>query len=224
MTLRGAALGDPALRPGAIVAVSGVQARVAGRYVLTEVHHAVDTRRGFVSELSSAPPPRRAPPPGTIVALGRVSRVDDPDSLGRVRVKLPAWDGVETDWMGVLSLGAGKDKGLTMLPDVGDTVLVQLFREDPGRGIVLGGLYGTGGSPDTGVDGDRVQRFSLVTAGGQRITVDDTRQSLRVEDKAGSYLELSPDSVTLHAARQMVLEAPGLGVVIRGKTVDFEQT
>jgi phage baseplate assembly protein gpV/phage protein D len=223
VTLRGAALGDPALRPGAIVDVSGAHPHVAGRYVLTEVHHAVDTRRGFITELSSAPPVRRARPSGTIVALGRVSRVDDPDNLGRVRVTLPAWDGVETDWMGVLALGAGSGKGLTILPDVGDTVLVQLFREDPGRGVVMGGLYGAGGSPDAGVEGNGVQRFTLVSAGGQRITVDDKRQSLRFEDKSGSYLDLGPENVTLHAARPMVLEAPGLGVVIRGRTVDFEQ-
>lgn len=224
VTLRAAALGDPALRPGAIVDVTGVHAHVSGRYVLTEVHHALDPRRGFVSELSSEPPPRRARPSGTIVALGRVTRVDDPERRGRVRVRLPAWDGVETDWMGVLALGAGEGKGLTILPDVDDTVLVQLFREDPGRGVVLGGLYGAHGAPDAGVEGDRVQRFTLLSSGGQRISVDDGRQTLRVEDKAGSYLELSPEKVTLHAARRMILEAPGLGVVIRGQTVDFEQT
>lgn len=224
VTLRAAALGDSALRPGVVVDVMGVHAHVAGRYVLTEVHHAVDPRRGFVSELSSEPPVRRARPSGTIVAFGRVTRVDDPDGRGRVRVKLPAWHGVETDWMGVLSLGAGEGKGLTILPDVDDTVLVQLFREDPGRGVVLGGLYGARGAPDAGVEGERVQRFTLLSPGGQRISVDDGRQTLRVEDKAGSYLELSPENVTLHAARRMILEAPGLGVVIRGQTVDFEQT
>jgi uncharacterized protein involved in type VI secretion and phage assembly len=223
LALHGAARGDPALRPGTIVDVDGVHAHVAGHYVLTEVHHSVDTRRGFLSEVSSTPPARPVRPPGAIAVLGRVSSVDDPAHLGRVKVNLPAWDGVETDWMGVLSLGAGKGKGLTILPDVGDTVLVQLFREDPGQGVVLGGLFGGNGSPDSGVEGTGVQRFSLVSVGGQRITIDDHKRSLRMQDRTGNFLELSPDTVTLHAERQMILDAPGQGVVIRGQTVDFEQ-
>jgi phage protein D/phage baseplate assembly protein gpV len=223
VALTGVAKGDPALRPGTIVELAEVHAHVKGKYVVSEVHHSVDGRRGFLSEISSVPPARRPRPAGAIVALGRVSKVDDPSGLGRVRVKLPAWGGVETDWMGVLSLGAGKKKGLTILPNVDDTVLVQLFREDPGRGVVLGGLFGGDGSPDAGVEGGSVQRFSLATAGGHRITFDDKKETLRVQDKAGSYLELSPETVTLHAKHKMVLEAPGQGVIIRGKTVDFEQ-
>ena len=34
-----------------------------------------------------------------------VRRIADPDGLGRVRVSLPTYNGVETDWMGVVTAG-----------------------------------------------------------------------------------------------------------------------
>jgi hypothetical protein len=89
--------------------------------------------------------------------------------------------------------------------------------------VVLGGLFGGNGSPDSGVEGTGVQRFSLVSVGGQRITIDDHKRSLRMQDRTGNFLELSPDTVILHAERQMIFDAPGQAVVIRGQTVDFEQ-
>ena len=223
VTARGVAVGDTRLRPGSVVDLSGIHPHVAGRFVLTEVHHVVDARRGFLTELTSVPPARRPRPTGTTLTLGVVTSVDDPDRLGRVQVRLPAVDDVETDWMGVLSLGAGKHKGLTILPDVGDTVVVLLGREDPARGVVLGGLYGADGSPDAGVEDGGVRRFSLVTAGGHRLQFDDQADSIRLEHDNGSFLELGADAVVLHAARDLLVEAPGQSVKIRGATVDFER-
>lgn len=66
MTLWGVATGDARLRPGAPVDIVGVANAAAGRYVLTEVTHLVNTVQGFVSELSSArrlrPAVWRSPP------------------------------------------------------------------------------------------------------------------------------------------------------------------
>jgi uncharacterized protein involved in type VI secretion and phage assembly len=152
-----------------------------------------------------------------------VTSVDDPDSHGRVRVRLAAYGDVESDWLGVVVPGAGPEKGVVALPDVGDHVLVVFPHEDPATGIVVGGLYGTGGPPDPGVEAAAVRRFSLQTAGKQRIALDDKNTSLRLEDATGSSIELAPDGVTVHAAVDMTIEAPGRALVIRAKSVDFQQ-
>jgi phage protein D/phage baseplate assembly protein gpV len=222
VTFWGIAEGDPSLMPGAIADVAGLAAPLDGRYVLTAVTHTIDERLGFVSELSTAPPPQSRRPRGAVVAFGIVTRVDDPEGLGRVCVKLPTYEDVETDWMGVLCAGAGPDKGLIILPDVGDRVLVLFAREDPGEGIVLGGLYGTQKPPDSGVDGGSVRRYTLRTAGGHLVRFDDASRTIRVEDGSHSYVELSPDRVRLHASVDLDIEAPGRSVTIRGKTIDFE--
>ena len=98
---------------------------------------------------------------------------------------LPAYGGVETDWIGVLCAAAGPGKGLVALPNVGDTVLVLLIHEDPGQGLVLGGLYGQERLADSGVEDGAVKRFSFRTADGQLIQLDD--RSLRLENRAGIF-------------------------------------
>jgi len=223
VTLWGIAEGDPRLRPGIPIEIENVADTLSGRYVLTAVTHTIDRRKGFVSELSTAPPPPRHRHRSTIAALGTVTRVDDPQGLGRVRVCLPTYGEVETEWMHVLSAGAGADKGLVILPDVDDRVLVLFSQEAPGLGVVLGGLYGMEGPRDSGVGGNAVKRYTILTRGGHRIRLDDEEETIYLEDSTGSYVALSPESVHLHAAVDLVIEAPEQAIVIRGQTIDFER-
>jgi uncharacterized protein involved in type VI secretion and phage assembly len=223
VTLWGIADGDPRLRPGTPVEVSGVAAPVAGRYVLTAVTHTIDPRMGFVSEISSLPPEPRARRRGTTVTPAEVTQVDDPDGFGRVRVKLSAYEDMETEWLEVVVPGAGNGKGLVALPDVGDHVLVICAHEDPAEGVVLGGVYGTGRPPDDGVQGGAIRRYTLRLPGGQYIQLDDEHKLIHVENSEGSYVELAPDKVRLHAATDLEIEAPGHNIVIRGQAIDFEK-
>ncbi len=154
---------------------------------------------------------------------GVVTQIDDPEGLGRVRVALSAYERVETDWINVVSVGAGAGKGLMIQPDVNDGVLVLLAHEDPAQAVVVGGLYGASGTPDTGIEGGAVKRYTLLTPGNQRVTLDDSGQVIRLENSDGSAIELSPQRVTIHAARDLQIEAPGKAIVIRGNTIDFQQ-
>ncbi|HEY5952804.1 MAG TPA: phage baseplate assembly protein V [Terrimicrobiaceae bacterium] len=222
VVLWGVADGNPRLRPGTPVDLSGVAADLRGRYILTEVTHLVDREKGFVSEISTAPAPPAMRPKGTLMTLGVVTRVNDPERLGRVQVSLPAYDNVETDWMGVLTMGVGAGKGVVMLPDMGDEVLVLCAKEDPAHGVVLGGLCGKG-PPDSGVEGDTVKRFAWLTPGGQLVRMDDTKKSLRLENADGSYLEITPKVLSLHSEAKIEIDAPGQTILIRGKAINFEE-
>jgi phage protein D/phage baseplate assembly protein gpV len=226
VTLWGVAEGDARLRPGAPVNIQGVAASLAGQYVLTTVNHTIDSRRGFISEISTAPPaPRRqadAAFAGALSALGVVTKIDDPEKLGRVKVSLPAFGDVETDWMEVLSAGGGEGKGLLMIPDVGDRVLALCAGGDPAQGVVLGGLFGPKGLPDDVFDGGDVRRFTMRSPRGQIIRLDDSDRSVRLENSEGSFVELLPDKVRIHAATDLEIEAPGRSIVIRGAKVDFQ--
>lgn len=223
VTFWGVAEGDPRLRAGTPVELSGLRDELDGTYVVTDVTHRVDGIRGYLTELSSAPPDVRRRRTAAAAALGEVTSVDDPDGRGRVRVSFPAYGDVESDWLGVVVPGAGGDRGIVALPDVGDHVLIAFAHEDPATGVVVGGLYGTGGPPDPGVADAAVRRFSVRTSGGQWITLDDENKKLRLEDVTGSSVELSPDQVTVHAAVDLTIEAPGRAVLVRAKSVDFEQ-
>lgn len=219
----GIAEGDPRLCPGARIDVEGVARPLAGTYVATAATHTLDTASGFLTEISTLPPEPRERARGTVATLGVVTRVDDPEKLGRIRASLPAYGDLETDWMGVLSPGAGAGKGFVSLPDTGDRILVLFAREDPGQGVVLGGLYGMGGPPDAGVEDGAVRRYTLLTPGGQRMRFDDHSHTVRLEDGGGSSLEMSPGKVRLRSAVDLEIEAPGRRVVIRSDKIDFER-
>ncbi|MGC4813910.1 contractile injection system protein, VgrG/Pvc8 family [Micromonospora sp. DT228] len=221
VTAEGVAEGDPALRPGRRVDLSGVPEPVAGAYVLTEVVHTVDGN-GHLTRFSTVPPV--APPTpvgGAVVTLGTVTDVADPDGLGRVRLTLPAYGDLDAGWLAVLCPGAGRGKGLVALPDPDDSVLVVLPAGEPASGVVLGSLFGAVEPYDAGIDDGRARRWTMRTAGGQSIVVDDVRRSLRLATEGGSFLELTPDLATLHAASDLVISAPGRAIVVRARSVDF---
>ena len=192
VVLRGIAAGDPALRPGAIVELSGVHEAFRGRYVLTEATHTIDTERGYLVELSSAAPRTQSDEPlGPSVVLGRVVGVEDPDRLGRIQVAFGALGDVESSWMQVVGVAAGSGKGLVALPDVGDLVLVVLIAGDPAQGVVLGGIHGSAGPYDAGVEGASVKRYSLATTGGHRLRFDDENGLVQLEDTSGGIVEMA---------------------------------
>jgi phage baseplate assembly protein gpV len=223
VSLWGLAEGDPELQPGSGVSVEGGVGSFDGDYVLTGVTHTIDRERGYVSEISSAVPPQRPRSTGFLTIPATVTRIDDPENLGRIRVALSTCNDLETDWMCVVSPGAGKKKGCMILPDVGDVVLVCCSEENPAYGVVLGPVYGAGGMPDTGIENSAVARYTLCTPGGQRVRLDDNGQSVRLDNSAGSYVELTPNRVTLHAATDLTLQAPGHSISIRANAIDFER-
>ena len=222
VTFYGVAEGDASLMPGMPVDVTGLADEINGTYVLTSVTHTLDARSGFVSELGTAPPSPAPRPHASVATLGVVTRVDDPDDKGRVRVSLPTFGDVETDWLGVLCPAAGPGKGLVALPDVDDKVLVLSLDGDPGRGFVIGGLYGTTELPDTGVEGGAIKRYTFVTPGGQMVRLDDDKNLLRLETSTGNFVELAPGLLRLHATTNLTIEAPGRNLILRGAAIDFE--
>jgi phage protein D/phage baseplate assembly protein gpV len=218
LTFQGVANGSPRLRPGSTATVKGVALQVTGNYILSGVTHLINNRLGYVSELTSVLPLPREKTNGTITTFGVVTQVGN---NGQVKVRLPTYNDVETEWMGVLVPGAGNGKGLIALPDVDDFVLILLVNSDPANGLVLGGLYGKSGTDQSGIVDDRIKGYTFVTAGGQRIRFDDVHKTIRIENSDESFLELSPDKVKLHSRRDLDLEAPGQTVTIRGKNINF---
>ena len=192
IVLRGLARGDPGLQPGRVIRVEGLADAVNGRYAVTTVDHAIDAvarlRLPAEHRAARAAGPSSAP----LATLGVVVQVDDPEQCGRVRVALPAYGNVETGWIGVLSVAVGPGKGLVALPDIGDTVLVLLVHEDLNQGLVLGGLYGQKRLADSGVENGAVKRFSLRTADGQLIQLDD--RSVRLKNGRAATWSSPPTS------------------------------
>lgn len=224
VVLRGIVEGDPELLPGRPISVMGVAPELEGRYVVTEVDHSVNTATGYICRISTTPPEAAPQPKGGTFVLGTVISVEDPENRGRVKLSLPSLNDVETDWLSVLIAGAGDKKGLVVLPGVDDRVLALLPGDDPSSGIVLGGLYEAGSEPpDWGVRDHAVKRYAFYTPGGQKFFLDDEKKTVRLENSKGSFWEITPDKVTLHAdGADLEIGAPGHQVLIKGKNIDFK--
>lgn len=222
VTARLVADGDPRLRAGRRVRVTGVVPQLEGVYAISEAVHVVDGT-GYSTTISTAPPPAPARRPADVTTLGVVIGTDDPERRGRVQVRLVAHPDLVTDWAPVLLAGAGPDKGVVALPDDGDTVLVLLPGGDPAHAVVLGPLLGRVRTHDADDAGARGGRYSVRTAAGQRVVLDAHARTLSLANGLGSLVELGPEVVRLSAAADLVIEAPGHALTVRARTVDFEE-
>lgn len=223
VVFRGVASGNPQLRPGSRVQVAGVAASVAGIHVLASALHTLDPDEGYRSEISSALPEPPVRDRGTTMTIGRVTRVDDPQTLGRVQVSMPAYDDIESNWLQILAPGAGSGKGLVAPLDIGDLVLLLLEAQDPAQSLVLGSLYGDRGLPEGHDVRGKGASFTFLSPGGQRICLDDAKRTLRLQNDTGSSVEMSAEKMTLRSAVPLTIEAPGQKLTFRAQFIDFDR-
>jgi uncharacterized protein involved in type VI secretion and phage assembly len=153
----GIAIGDPALRAGVAVSVTGAEPSLAGQWVISGTRHEFErgTYRthlefngrqdrslfGLVNQGSAGGAGGSAERyPGVVVAI--VDDNADPQEQGRVRLSYP-WMGDQavSFWARVAAPGAGNQTGVTWIPQVGDEVLVAFEHGDPNHPVVLGGLW-----------------------------------------------------------------------------------
>ena len=124
------------------------------------------------------------------IVIGEVTTLEDPENLGRVKVKFPHLDDQESDWSKLVTLMAGPERGVFFRPEVGDEVLVALEHGDYRRAYVLGGLWSQVDKPPAD-DGDAKKnnwRF-IKSRSGHIIKLDDTQGSelIEITDKSGNH-------------------------------------
>ena len=134
------------------------------------------------------------------VAPAIVTNNSDPEDLGRVKVQIP-WLGedIESDWIRVSSPGAGAERGLSYLPEVGDETLIAFEHGNVHRPYVLGGLWNSKDKPNApnskAVGGGKVNQRLITSRTGHIILLDDTdgAEQIVIRDKTGNN-ELVIDS------------------------------
>jgi len=254
--LEGVARGNPSLRAGTAVQLTGVGAPFSGRYVLSGTRHDFSPDAGYlttfvVSNTSErslygvATGALRGARPrigGVVPAL--VTNVRDPEHLGRVKIQLP-WlsESYESGWARPVLAGAGKHRGLAVLPEVGDEVLVAFGQDDMQAPFVLGGLYNGRDEPDKPwtdhVDNTsgEVKRRTWTSRTGMVVELDDTSGTERLEISTNSgaqriTLQQSSKGIELVSAgpvkvtaKQDVEVTTATGkVTVKGKSVAVEAT
>jgi uncharacterized protein involved in type VI secretion and phage assembly len=145
--------GNPQIRAGAKVNVSGVGTKFSGLYRVATASHILRGGGTYETRFANSPAhtllgavggdrSSHVPDFGSQLVLGLVTNNQDPDNMGRVRVKYPALSqDAEGTWARIAAVSAGNQRGLMMLPVVGEEVLVGFEHGDTTRPYVLGSLF-----------------------------------------------------------------------------------
>ena len=135
------------------------------------------------------------------VAVAIVTSNQDPQHLGRVKVKFP-WlsDGTESHWTKVVTFMAGGNRGGVFLPEVDDEVLVAFEHGDVNYPYVLGGLWNSKAAPpETNQDGKNNFRMFRSRSGHQITFRDDNaakQEHVEIKSNAGHSILLSDNAGT----------------------------
>jgi uncharacterized protein involved in type VI secretion and phage assembly len=148
----------------------------------------------------------------------------DPERLGRVRVRVPAVSSAKGDdiWARVAVPRAGAQRGTWFIPDVDDEVLVAFEASDLRQAYVVGSLWNsTDAPPEQMASGNPV--MSIVSGAGSRITIDDRQDqvSVRLETPGGRAVTLRDSNSTIviddGSGSTISLTPAGLDIVAPGR-------
>ncbi|NTV64090.1 MAG: VgrG-related protein, partial [Oscillochloris sp.] len=152
----GICLGDPKIKAGVKVTISGVGTRFSGTYLITSATHRLVANEPYITEFSisglnaSSLIGMLVPPPAEVQAalggltIGIVTDNKDPDHLGRVKLKFPllldekSSQEMVTDWVRIASPSAGNNRGMLFMPEVNDEVVVGFGQGNINTPFVLG--------------------------------------------------------------------------------------
>lgn len=171
-----------------------------------------------------------AGPSGQIhgVVTGVVTNNQDPEKLGRVRLRFP-WlsSSEESAWARVASPMAGKERGLWTLPEVDDEVLVAFERGDPRFPYVLGALWSSKAPPPETNEGNKNDVRVLRSRSGHEVRLDDADGEERIEivDASGKNsitIRTKDNSITLQADADVTVRSTGGKLVLEGKGIELK--
>jgi len=235
----GLAHGDPRLCAGVKVRVTGVGTQFGGEYLLGRTTHVFRSARGYHTELRvcGQAEPGRGPATRRTgwnhpVVVGVVTNNQDPAGLGRVRVKYPALDPNHEGWWARMTApAAGRNRGLLMLPVVGEEVLVAFEHGSTEHPYILGSVWNGRDLPASLVHPDGsfalrsdkeliAQAAGQITVAGEQAVALQAGTAITLKAAAG----LSAESQTEASVKaQSALTLQGVeSVKLNGLTVAIE--
>jgi uncharacterized protein involved in type VI secretion and phage assembly len=147
------------------------------------------------------------------VVVGVVTNNEDPDKLHRVKVKFP-WlsDADESAWARVATPMAGKERGLYVLPEVEDEVLVAFEHGDLRFPCVIGSLWNGKDAPPANNEGGKNNLRLIKSRSGHiiRLSDEDGKEKIEIIDKSGNnslVFDTANNTVTITADKDIVLSA-----------------
>ena len=187
-----------------------------GKFLITTIEHHVTENGKYYNTFEGIPSGLEIIPVNNIILpiaepqIATVKDNKDPDNMGRIRAQM-LWqkDNEMTDWIRVMTPDAGggkggaKNRGLVVVPEPGDQVLICFRYNDPDRPFVMGSMFHgkTGGG---GGSGNNTK--SLNSKSGHTVTLNDGGGISIVDKTSGNKIEIDgTNKVTVTASQTIVL-------------------
>ncbi|BAB52827.1 phage baseplate assembly protein V [Mesorhizobium japonicum] len=176
------------------------------------------------------------------VAIALVTHNNDPENLCRVKVRYP-WHEKPTEsyWARLAMPMAGDQRGLVLIPEVGDEVVVGFEREDLRFPYVLGALWnGKDKPPHANSDGkndkrtlqSRKKHYLLFDDGsrgvvelahekGRKVVFDDDGIALQDENGNSIRIDSRSGAVSIEAKGNLSIKAAAITIESNG-TLDLK--
>lgn len=227
-----------ALRPGYKFVVETANGNYD--YIATHVTHTSNLVGHYENSFRGVPATVKVPPytnPHTFrqanTQTALVKENHDPDGINRVKVQF-FWQKQNdmTPWIRLGTPHAGGGKGMHIVPEKGEEVIVAFIGGDVDKPFVVNSIY-SGSAKSGGGDADNnVKSFS--SRSGNKISLDDKDGCVIIVDKAGNELKIdgsgnisltASESITLTSGESSIsLKKDGTISIKGSKTVEIEGT
>jgi type VI secretion system secreted protein VgrG len=213
------------------------------KFLITSIEHYVSEDGNYYNTFQGIPAGIEVVPVKNVILpiaepqIATIKDNKDPDGMGRVRAQMLWQKGDEmTDWLRVMTPDAGggkggaKNRGLVVVPEPGDQVLISFRYNDPDRPFVMGSMFHgkTGGGGGQGnksksltslsgsvvsLDGDAI---SIVDAAGNKMNLDGAGK-ISINCSASITLECGGSKITMDSGGKIAIT--GTEITITGKEV-----
>jgi phage protein D/phage baseplate assembly protein gpV len=243
----GRCVGMPDIKAGCKLKLKGVGTRFGGTYVVTSATHLYRGKKGFQTSfvisgrserglLDLVHPPEKRDFTRHMV-VGLVTNVNDPDKTGRVKVKFPVLptdsQPLESTWARVVTVAASAERGVLMLPEVDDEVVVAFENGDARRPLVVGAVFNGKAKPGDDLSQSQDGSWAMVSnkksfmhSKDDMTFKSDKKLIIQVtsdrEEKADGKMKVEAGSeVEMKAGSSYKLEA-GASMTIKGASISVE--
>jgi type VI secretion system secreted protein VgrG len=232
----------PGFQPGDCVSIKADEVRLAddqslGDYTIVSIEHTWDGIGNYSNEFVAVPATVKVPPvkpiaePYCEMQSALVVNNHDEAGLGRVQVRFHWMSEKEkSPWLRVMSPYAGNGKGLFMLPEKDEEVIVSFAGGKATRPYVVGTVYNGGAKSEFGRADNHIK--AIQTKSGVKVIMDDKEGSVFMEDKSGNRLKMDGDKAIIIEANGNIklkcgeaeLEIKDGVITLSGKKVDIKTT
>lgn len=186
----------PGVQVGTTVTVTGKNVfsladESFGEYTVIFVCHSCDGQGNYSNDFIAIPATVKMPPetnyaePYCETQSAMVTDNHDEKGLGRVRVKFHWMEGAEkSPWLRVTTPHAGEGKGMFLMPEVGEEVIVGFEGDSPAKPYIIGSVYHGKAKCAFGNGGNDVK--ALQSKSGNKVLMNDKDGSVQVADSKGN--------------------------------------